>query len=274
MKNFISGNFMKDKYTKNQTMTIIPILSFVLLLSCSESRTKNDKETSITPPLDHPTIESRQETKAIRLLGNGLMSNLEGDWLNTIFTDSIIQTKEIYKWHGYLMGALMISIKENDTLIRRGERYIDYFKYEVINDRTLVLPDNDNFEVVYSPEKDLVYFGNSSIYKKPTFKNVVQFTSNEELLMDYLKNLLFKQEYLPDNFASKIKYVGLYLETYHRFTFDAIGIENQNGEIQYYGWKFFGDTLNLYKTSSIYDGDSEFTFYEIGALEIQYYNKN
>jgi hypothetical protein len=257
-------------------MKILYTLLILILLSCSGGR-KGNNETSKINPLDLQTIEDKQETETIGLLDNGLMSTLTGDWITTILTDSIPKKREIFRWKNYFLGNLMISIKENDTLIISGEWFRDKLNYEVINSKTLVLPERDNFKIVYSPENDLIYLGREtfgSVYKRSTIKSFEKIASDKNLLMNFVINLLFKCDYLPNDFASKIKYVALDLETYNRFTFDAIGLENEIGEIEYYGWKFIGDTLNLYRTSSIYDGDSGFTFYKIEEINKQYFKNN
>lgn len=247
-------------------MKIIYSFVILLLISCSGER-KNNNE----------TLDSKKEKEAIRLLNNGLLSNLKGYWITTILTDSIPQKREIFKWRNFFLGNLMISINENDTLIISGERYSDQLKYEVVDSKTLVLPERDNVRIVYSSEKDLIYLGGEttgSIYKRLTVKDFEKSIINENILMNYLVNVLFKCDYLPTDFASKIKYIALDLESYSSFTFDAIGLENQTGEIEYYGWKFTGDTLNLYRTSSIYDNDSEFTSYKLEKIEKQYFKNN
>jgi len=251
-------------------MKIIYSFFILLLISCSGESEKNNETTKINP-LEHKT----EETESIKLLNNGLMSNLKGDWITAVLTDSIPQKREVFRWKNFFLGNLMISIKENDTLIISGERYRDQLKFEVIDSKTLVIPEWDNIRIVYSQEKDMIYLGREeNFYRRINIKDFDKVISNEDLLMKYMVNLLFKCDYLPKNFTSKIKYIALDLETYPRFTFDAIGLENQTGEIEYFGWKFIGDTLNLYKTSSIYDADSEFTSYKLEKIEKQYYKNN
>jgi hypothetical protein len=247
------------------------------LISCSGKRGKNNNKTPGTEPFGYQTTVSKHEPETIKLLDNGLMSNLKGEWITTILTDSIPKTREVFKWKNFFLGNLMISIKENDTLIASGERYRDSLKYEVFNSITLVLPERENLRFVYSPQKDLIYMGGEAsgdVYRRNTIKDLEKIISDEKLLMEYVINLLFIRDYLPKNFPSKIKYIALDLETYARFTFDAIGIENQTGELEYFGFKFIGDTLNLYRTSSIYDDDSGFTSYKVEEIEKQYFKNN
>lgn len=257
-------------------MKILHLFLIFLLISCSGERGKNNNLISIEPS-EYQDTASKREPEIIELLDNGLMSNLKGEWVTTVLTDSIPKSREVFRWKNFFLGNLIVLIKENDTLISNGERYIDSLKYKVINSVTLALPEWDNLRFIYSPQKDLIYVGSEvsgNVYRRNTIKDLEKIISNEKLLMEYVINLLFLRDYLPKDFPSKIKYIALDLETYDRFTFDAIGIEKQNGEIDYYGFKFIGDTLNLYRTSSIYDDDSGFTSYKIEELEKQYFKNN
>lgn len=263
--------------TKTQTMKITHLLLIFILISCSGQRNKNSKEIIEEAPLENQVIDSKLEPETIELLDNGLMSNLKGDWITTILPDSILRTREILRWKNVFYGDLMISIKENDTLIISGNMDWGPLKYKVVDNKTIVLPEWNNTRVVYSPEKDKIYWGGEASgrdYKRLSNKDFEKTISDEKLLMEYVINLLFKDDFLPKDFKSKIKYISLGLETYTPFTFDAIGIENQAGEIDYFGWKFSGDTLNLYKTSYTYDDDSGFISYKLENIDRQYIKNN
>ncbi len=253
-------------------MRIALLLSIFLLFSCSGQGDRKTTLSSENIPIEQKTNDKQSET--IGLLPNGLAQTMTGEWLTAVLPDSIVKSKEILQWKNVFYGDLLLLIKENDTLIIRGNMDWGSEKYTVVDAKTIITPEWYKTRVVYSPEKDIVYRGSepsAPVYKRPPFKDFEKIIDDEKLLMEYMINLLFKNDYLPTDFASKIKYISLGLETYTPFTFDAIGIENPIGEIEYFGWKYSGDTLNLYKTSSTYDEDSGFISYKQGELDKQYF---
>ncbi|MDZ7608354.1 MAG: hypothetical protein U5K79_22845 [Cyclobacteriaceae bacterium] len=259
-------------FKKRLTMRIAPLLSIFLLLSCSGQGEKNTTIISENIPIEQKADEPQSET--IELLGNGLTNKMTGEWLTAVLPDSILKTREILRWKNVFYGDLLLSIKDNDTLVICGNMDWGSLKYKVDDNKSITTTEEYKTRVVYSPEKDIVYRGSEPygpVYKRPPFKDFEKIIANEKLLMEYVINLLFKNDFLPPEFAAKIKYISLGLETYTPFTFDAIGIENQNGELEYFGWKYSGDTLNLYKTSSTFDDDSGFISYKQGELDKQYF---
>lgn len=249
----------------------------IVLISCSGQGDKSRSEIVEKSTFENDISENKLKADTLELLDNGLMRKFKGDWITTILPDSILQTREILRWKNVFYGDLMISINENDTLIIRGNMDGGPLKYEIVDEKTIILPEWNNTKLIYSPEKDLIYLGGKTtgrVFKKFPNNDFVEIISNEKLLMEYVINILFKDDYLPKDFASKIKYISLGLETYTPFTFDAIGIENQNEEIEYFGWKFIGDTLNLYKTSFTYDDDSGFISYKLEDIDRRYYKNN
>jgi hypothetical protein len=258
-------------------MKLIYLMLIIVLISCSGQGDKSSGEIVEKSTFETDTNENKQKADTLEILDNGLMSKLKGDWITTILPDSILQTREILRWKNVFYGDLMISIHDNDTVIISGNMDWGPLKYEVVDEKTFILPEWNNTKVIYSPEKDLIYWGGTAtgrVFERFPSNDFVEIISNEKLLMEYVINILFKDDYLPKGFASKIKYISLGLETYTPFTFDAIGIENQNKEIEYYGWKFIGDTLNLYKTSFTYDDDSGFISYKLEDIDRQYYKNN
>jgi hypothetical protein len=258
-------------------MKMIHLVLILVFISCSGQLDKKSNEKSENITLEQETNGSANGRIAEDLLENGLMSKMKGDWLTAILPDSILNTREILQWRNVFYGDLLISISDNDTLVIRGNMDCGQLKYNVLDKNTIMLPEWNNTKVVYSPEKDLIYLGGESsgrVFKRLFNKELVKTISDERLLMEYVINLLFMGDYLPMDFASKIKYISLGLETYTPFTFDAIGIEIQDGKIEHYGWKFNGDTLNLYATSSTYDDDSGFRSYKLEEFDRQYYKSN
>ena len=257
-------------------MKITHLLLIFILISCSGQRSENNKVITEETFLENQVIDSVVEPETIELLNNGLMRSMKGNWITTILPDSILQAREILKWKNVFYADLMISVKDNDTIYIGGNMDWGPMKCSIVDSKTIVIPEWNNSKVVYSPETDMIYWGRRATVQafRRMDKEYEEIIFNEKLLYDYLKNLLFKEDYIPKDFVANIKYISLGLETYTPFTFDAIGIENESGDLDYYGWKFSGDTLNLYKTSYTYDDDSGFISYQIEDLDRQYFNNN
>jgi hypothetical protein len=187
-------------------MKIVHIVSILILISCSGKVGKNSNEIIENFTTESHVNENVKKVGTYQLLENGLMSNLKGDWITTILPDSILQSREILKWKNIFYGDLMISINENDTAIIGGNMDKAPLKYEVVDEKTFVLPEWHNTKVIYSPEQDLIYLGGPAtgrVYKRSPSDDFLKVISNEKLLMEYVIKILFKEEYLPRGLCIK-----------------------------------------------------------------------
>lgn len=80
---------------------------------------------------------------------------------------------------------------------------------------------------------------------------------------------LFK-DFLPDDMLSNISYVSLGTETYEPFDFDALGMKNEQSNLDYYGWEINGDSLKLYQTKETVNQNSGFAYYDKSKLDTVY----
>nr|WP_320119495.1 hypothetical protein [uncultured Marinifilum sp.] len=210
---------------------------------------------------------------SVELMNNELLPELKGNWVSTILTDSIFDKKQISSWKHVFYGDLFLAINESDTLIVGGHMDLGEILFYSEDEKTFVAI-SDWGETKYSYSRDLaaIFIGdkpNSRIFKKSNGQ-LMSIIKDENDLMDYVIKRLFTGDYLPKEMISRIKYISLGLETYTPFSFDAIGIENESGKIEYFGWKFIENTLELYKTTSTFDDDSGFATYKIGELDSKY----
>ncbi len=208
-----------------------------------------------------------------KVLENGMLSKLKGEWINTTFTDSIFKYKKILPWKDDFYGNLFLSINDNDTLAWGGVQDISNLPFFVKDSVTLIAETNfGKLTFKYTQKNDIINFGKTAFkrmsekYKRYTFKE-------EDQLMTLIIEKIFTEEYLPKEKNSKIKYISLGLETYTPFTFDAIGIEDDKNKLTYFGWEFQNDTLKLYKTHSSFDENSGFIFYKKGEVQEIYKKK-
>lgn len=208
-----------------------------------------------------------------KLLRNGLLSDIKGDWIVSILPDSILKYKKVLPWRDVFYGDLFLSINDSDTLLIGGHMDNISLKFITIDSSTLKLPEWDNSTFKYSEEKSVI-LAPSRIFKKLEIKEFGKIIREEEALMKYVIGLLFTEDFMYQEEISRINYISLGVETYTPFTFDAIGIISKEGIIEHFGWEFKGDTLNLYSTSFTHDEDSGFKFYKLGELDKQYIKNN
>jgi len=211
---------------------------------------------------------------SVELMDNELLPELKGNWVCSEFTDSIFDKKQISSWKHVFYGDLFLSINESDTLSIGGHMDFGEIIFYSEDEKTFVaVSEWGETKYTYSKDLDAIFNGekpNSRIFKRSDKEELMSIIKDEHALMNYVIKRLFTSDYLPKDTISRIKYISLGLETYTPFSFDAIGMENESGEMEYFGWKFIGDTLELYKTKSSYDDDSGFKSYRIGELDSKY----
>ncbi|MFB6320810.1 hypothetical protein ACE1EF_19650 [Saccharicrinis sp. FJH54] len=200
---------------------------------------------------------------------NGLISEIKGNWITTVIPDSIQINKRVLPWKDIFYGSLALTINDDNTVTISGNMDRESVNYKIIDSSTIELPDFDNSKISYSKVNDLIYFGDlpsSSIYSRMTDDDFTEIIADEDKLMRYIIDLVF-DDYLSKDKISKIDYISLGLETYTPFTFDAIGIKNEDGNLDYFGWDIINDTLRFYKTENNYDDDSGFKYFEKGEID-------
>lgn len=219
----------------------------------------------------------QSKRQIVEIMDNELSSELKGDWISTVVTDSIFDKREIDSWKYVFYGDLFISVNESDTLFVGGHMDFGENLFYSEDENTFVaVTDWGDIKYTYSKELDAIFAGdkpNSRVFKRVIDSTQMCILEDENALMNYVIKRLFKGEFFPQETISKINYISLGLETYTPFSFDAIGIENEKGETEFFGWKFIDDTLELYKTTSLYDEDSGFTSYQLGKLHRKYIKK-
>lgn len=234
---------------------------------------------SFSHSTDRVNIENYQEDNniisidSIELMDNQLLPELKGDWISTFFTDSIFDNKRISTWKKVFYGDLLLSINESDTLYIGGNMDSGLIPFYSYYEKTFVsVSEWGETKYTYLRDQDAIGLGDkpySSVFKRLKNSKLKNIIKDEQALTNYVIKRIFKGNYLPSETISRINDISLGLETYTPFSFDAIGIENKKGETEYFAWKFIGDTLELYKTTTHSD-DSGFTSYNIGKLFKKY----
>ena len=224
--------------------------------------------------LDGNAVNHIIEVDSVELMDNELLPELKGNWISTILTDSIFDQKQISSCKHVFYGDLFLSINESDTLFIGGHMDFGEILFYSEDEKTFVaVSEWGETKYSYSKDLDAIFIGekpNSRIFKRSNSGKLMSIIKDENALMNYVIKRLFTGDYLPKETILRINYISLGLETYTSFSFDAIGIENELGETEYFGWKFIDNTLELYKTTSCYDDDSGFTSYKIGELDRKY----
>ena len=253
----------------------LSIILILVLSSCSGQPQKGKDKESTKQNVETIANDTHQiDPKG--LLKNGLLPDLKGDWISSILPDSIRLNRMVLPYMNVFYGNLLISINDIDTILIYGNMDRGPLKIVTTSNKSFVIPEWNNSQVSYSEDRDVIFMGSdpsTNIYRRLTDEQILNMIRDEKSLMDYVIHLVFTKDYMSNDEIAQIKYIYLGLETYTPFTFDAIGIINENNEIQYFGWRFENDTLNLYKTTYVYDDDSGFISYELGELDRQYFKK-
>lgn len=256
----------------NAKLSIILIL---VLSSCSGQPQKDKGKESTQQNVETIANDTHQNDPK-ELLKNGLLPALKGDWISSILPDSIRLNRKILPYKNVFYGNLMLSIYDKDTILIYGNMDRGPLRIVTTSNKSFVIPEWNNSQVSFSEDRDIIFIGSepsAEVYRRLTDEQILKIIRDEKSLMDYVIHLVFTEEYMSKVEIAQIKYISLGLETYTPFTFDAIGIANEKNEIQYFGWRFENDTLNLYKTTSVYDDDSGFISYKLGELDRQYFKK-
>lgn len=226
-------------------MRIISYIVILVLVSCFEQEQNSNKK----PVVENP-LSDEQTVDGVNMLNNDLISTIKGFWVSAILPDSILESREVYKWGSIFYGSSLISIKSNDSLSIAGAMDGGDLRYQIEGNSKIFVPEW-NIKLEYIKNKDIIVWLNDSqnrVYRRITNDDFKKITTSEKLLARYIQSLLFTENNLPVELRSKIRDVYLGLETDYYFSFDVIGIE-EDEKINYYGWEFSADTLILYNTN-------------------------
>jgi len=251
----------------------------VIFFSCT-SKTKDSKnvnpnsETVIDTTLkidNSSSIDRAEIIETKNQIGkNGLLTNLQGKWINTSLFDSTLVSKQLNPWLYDFYGDLILIINESDSASISGNMDGGIGIINLIDSISFSFPDRvDNPIFIYSIQKDLIFQNinskNPIIYRRVEEKDRIEIIGNEEAFNKYFIDKFFS-DYFSKKEKSKIVDIWNGFETYWPFDFDALAL-GKNRKAEYYAWKFDGDTLLLFETSHEYDADSGFPSYKIEKLK-------
>ncbi len=202
---------------------------------------------------------------------NGLITAFKGDWINTSLFDSTLQKRQLNPWLNDFYGDLRLLINDSDSVTIEGNMDGGKGIIKVIDSISFSFPDRiDTPTFTYNPDKDLIILKSGS-YKPIVFRRIdkkdnLKIIANEKFFNQYFIDQFFTG-YFSDNEKVRIVEIWNGFETYTPFDFDALGIKGKSDKVEYYAWKFIGDTLELYETSFKYDDDSGFAIFKIEKLK-------
>jgi hypothetical protein len=244
---------------------VIPIL----IASCFSNQ-KNNNET---------TGENYSNHNDSTILKNGLYFKLKGEWINTSLFDSTLKYKKLHTWFRQFYGNLLLFVSENNKITTRGnmDNIVD-MDFKTHDSLSFSFPELlDDRVYKYLPERDLIQFENKYL-GKILFRRI-QKTDNIEIIRNRQKfNDFFIRKFFTDDFFENTKkpqidYIWNGFETTKPFDFDAFGTKkNEKGEMDYFGWKIKGDTLEIFNTSRTFTDDG-FAVYKIKNLKKRYIKK-
>ena len=159
-----------------------------------------------------------------------LISEIKGNWITTIIPDTIQLNKKILPWKDIFYGFMQITIKDDSTIIISGNVDQGEHTFKVVDSNTIEIKQLENFKITYSKDKDLIFLGTVTpfrVFRRIIDNNLINIIKDENKLMKYIIKMVFS-DYLTNEDVMRIEYISLGLETYTPFTFDAIGIKNNN----------------------------------------------
>lgn len=251
-------------------------LSIILILVLSLCSGQPQKGKESTQQNVETIADDAHRNAPEELLKNGLLPALKGNWISSILLDSIRLNRKIFPHKTVFYNRLMLSINDKDTILIYGNMDEGPLRIATTSNKSFVIPEWNNWQVSFSEDRDIIFMKNersTEAYKRLTDEHILNIIQDKESLMDYVIHLIFTEEYMSKDEIAQIKYISLGLETFTPFPFDAIGIADEKNEIQYFGWRFENDTLNLYKTTSGYDDNFNFIIYKLGELDRLYFKK-
>lgn len=262
---------------------ILLILIFCCCSSCvkekknSESVTESISETTST--IDNLTntsttllFDTASTSKTQNIFGkSGLLTNLQGSWVNTSLFDSTSIKKQLSPWLNDFYGDLLLVINGSDSAAIYGNMDGGESIMEVIDSITFAIPDRYDYPTfTYSLENDLIFqidkYNDSIIFRRVRKNDNLEIIANEKTFNQFFINKFFS-DYFSDNEKVKIVEIWDGFETYRPFDFDAVAIKDENKIVSYYAWEILRDTLYLYETSYEYDDNSGFPDYKIEDLK-------
>jgi hypothetical protein len=255
----------------------ILIVITIFCFSCSQK--KSEEQATVQQEkkeeLKKTSIEKANgELTASKIV---LSKELYGEWINTSLFDSTLVQRKLHPWLNEFYGDLHLTINQADSLSIRGNMDGGDLKIELkdpFHFTTTERADDPSFE--YQPNRNLILLKTnkgSMLFRRMRKTDAKQIIGNEEKFNQYFINNLFTNEYFTG--AEKPAFTTIWngFETFTPFDFDAVGIKNGKGDLEYFGWEFKGDTLKLYSTSFSEDEESGFRIGKKGNLARTYVKK-
>ena len=253
---------------------VLFVITILFCLSCSQER-KEEKAVTQKETGNKSLEEANAKTANPK---EGISEKLYGEWINTSLFDSTLAQRKLYPWLNEFYGDLYLTINRSDSLNIGGNmdggdvkvNFTDEFHFST-TDRI------DNPTFAYLPDRDLILLKTknySVLFRRIRKSDARQIIGNEEKFNRYFIDKFFVDDYFKGIKKPMFTTVWNGFETFTPFDFDAVGIENEKGEIEYFGWEFRGDTLKLYSTSFKEDDESGFLLYNKGSLTRKYVRKN
>jgi hypothetical protein len=221
------------------------------------------------------TIEKSNSIEDTLLMRNGLLEKLNGQWINTTLFDSTLIRRELAPWIDQFYGDLYLEITDADTIIIKGNMDGGNTNIKIIDKYSFSFLERVDHPVFnYSPQTDLVTEkttgGKIIIFRRVKKEEDADIVGNVESFNTFFIGQFFTDDYFKQKAKPEIADIWSGFLTYTPFTFDAVAIKNKQGKEEWYAWKFKGDTLELYNTTSTEDNESGFSIYKIGALKERY----
>jgi hypothetical protein len=251
----------------NRTLIIISLL---FCFSCSQQKNE-EKAVAQAQKVNKPIEEAIAKTVNSKVR---LSEKLYGDWINTSLFDSTLAKHRLYPWVKEFYGDLHLTINKGDSLNIRGNMDGGDVRINVKDEyhfSTKGRVDNPTFE--YLPDRDLLHIktkNNSMLFRRIGKADAKQIIGDEHRFNQFFINKYFTADYFIGADRPKFTTIWCGFETFTPFNFDAVGINNGKGDIEYFGWEFSGDTLTLYSTTYDVDDESGFRIYSKGSLARTY----
>jgi hypothetical protein len=246
-------------------MRIIDLMLItVLILSCDRNYQDNDENVTGTGALDYKA----------KILKNGLSYQLKGKWINSALFDSTHKCQTLHRWLKQFYTHVLLEINDDQLVSLKGNmEIIDKIEFKTIDSLSFTIPKLfRNSVYTFLPERDLIQFEDKwgrVLFRRIQKKDSIQIIHDREKFNTYFITRFFTDDYFRHSKKPQIDYIWNGFETHNPFSFDAVGITNNKGEMDFYGWQIAGDTLDFYYTTWAHNDDG-FAVYKKGKLYKRY----
>ena len=201
-----------------------------------------------------------------------LSDKFYGQWVNTSLFDSTTIKRQLSPWINEFYGTAILEFTKDTVLLLGCMDGGPIEKMKVLSS-TSFTTDEISFQPKfdYIEKLDLIKMTTNDNFLTVTFRRVkpgdrLEIITDEKKFENYFKSLFF-DKFLKADRNLKVDKLWIGFETHTPFEFDAFGIRNKNGDIQYFGWEQSGNTLRIFQTTKNTDKDSGFYYWTKGKLD-------